>query len=116
MLNQNIPPFLAVFEKQNITVPSLENSNKLLKPNSYLCDLKSPKLSNSIQSCELAIVRNSSNMAKTFCKYVEAKLPYDFYSTYLETKWYAFFGKETIATVTRLEQANNRLLQKYLGT
>ena len=39
MINQEISPFLAVSEGQNITVPSLENCNRLVEANSYLCDL-----------------------------------------------------------------------------
>ena len=52
MINQEISPFLAVSQGQNIAVPTLENCNKLLEANNYLCDLNKPKLTNEALSCE----------------------------------------------------------------
>ena len=49
MINQDISPFLAVSQGQNIAVPTLEHCNKLLEANSYLCDLNKPKLRGSSQ-------------------------------------------------------------------
>ena len=51
MINQDISPFLAVSQGQNIAVPTLENCNKLLEANGYLCDLNKPKLTNEALSC-----------------------------------------------------------------
>ena len=116
MINQDISPFLAVSQGQNIAVPTLEHCNKLLEANSYLCDLNKPKLTNEALSCELALIKNDSSLAKRSCQYAQVNLPHNFFATYLETKWYIFFSKETIATITCPEQRNNRLLRNYKGT
>ena len=113
MINQEIFPFLAVSQWQNIAVPTLENCNKLLEANSYLCDLNKPKLTNEALSCELALIKNDSCLAKRSCKYAQVNLPHNFFATYLETRWYIFFSKETIATITFREQRNNRLMRNY---
>ena len=97
MINQEVSPFLAVSQGQNIAVPSLENCNRLLEANSYLCDLNKPKLTNEALSCEVALIRNDSSLAKRSCQYAQVNLAHNFFATYLETKWYIFFSKETRA-------------------
>ena len=79
MTNQEISPFLAVSQGQNIAVPTLENCNKLLEANSYLCDLNKLKLTNEAPPCELARIKYE-------------QFPHNFFATYLETRWYIFFS------------------------
>ena len=74
MINQEISPFLAVSQGQNIAVPTLENCNKILEANSYLCDLNKPKLTIESLSCELALIKNDSSLAKRSCQYALVNL------------------------------------------
>ena len=73
-------------------------------------------MTNEALSCELALIKNDSSLAKRSCQYAQVNLAHNLFATYLETKWYIFFSKETIATITCPEQRNNRLLKNYKGT
>ena len=81
-----------------------------------MCDLNKSKLTNEALSCELALIKNDSSLAKRSCQYAQFILPHNFFATYLKTRWYIFFSKETIATITCPKQRNNRLLRNYKGT
>ena len=118
MIVEELPNYIA---KNNYTYVLMEDTNNcipLVGENKVLCSLNNPKVSLEVETCALAMVKNSTMMAKKQCEYVKSNFTTGYFAINKENSWYIFFIKPVIGTINCPDSSiyKNRPLKNFVGS
>ena len=118
MVVESLPKYIAKNYYTYVIMEDIESCIQLVGGNKMLCTLKGPKISVGVESCALAMVANSSEMAKGNCEYVITNFPTGYYAIAKQYHWFVFITNPVIGTINcpNSSEFKNRPLKNFVGT
>ena len=109
MIGENIQPYIAISNFERVELDEIKTCERLENKNEFLCSLKTPKLSERVETCAYAVVKNDSEIAMRTCDYEKTKFDAGFHAIYTEDRWFVHLVKDTIANLQCESVSRNKI-------